>query len=192
VRRTLIISAVGLLILGGMALVASSVPSDCTWLGTSERDVKTGTAGPNILCARGGDDFLHGRGGRDRIRAGPGQDSVVGGGGRDVLKGGGGPDKLFAVDDRGGERIVGGAGIDRCFVDPGDHVFGCERTFRSDEPQMAGAFGSSLGTVMNIIEEGLPPIPGPTATVTQPAITVTQTVPFPPCSPPPDVVPPPC
>ena len=56
---------------------------------------------------------------------------------------------------------------------------------------MAGAFGSSLGTVMHIIEEGLPPIPGPTATVTQ-AVTVTQTVPFPPCSPPPDVVPPPC
>jgi hypothetical protein len=193
-QRTLIITLVGLLILGGMALTASSqIPSDCTWVGTTERDVKTGTSGPNILCALGGDDFLHGRGGRDRIRAGAGQDSVVGGKGRDILKGGAGPDKLFSVDERGGERIVGGAGIDRCFVDPGDHVFGCERLFRSDEPQMAGAYDSSLGTVMTIIEGGLPPIE-PTVTVTQPAVTVTETetVNFPPCSPPPNVVPAPC
>jgi hypothetical protein len=194
VQRTLIISLVGLLILGGMVVTASSqVPSDCTWVGTSSRDVKTGSSGPNILCAKGGNDFLHGRSGRDKLRAGPGKDTVVGGGGKDVLKGGTGNDKLFAVDDQGGETIVGGAGEDRCFVDGGDHVFGCERLFRSDEPQMAGAYDSSLGTVMTIIEQGLPPIE-PTVTVTQPPVTVTETqvVSFPPCSPPPNVVPAPC
>jgi hypothetical protein len=135
--------------------------------------VKTGTAGANVLCALPGNDFIHGAAGNDVLRAGKGRDVAVGGGGRDVLRGGGGRDRLFAVDDQGGERIIGGRGNDQCFADPGDVVFGCEQTFRSREPEMATALGQSLRSVMEIVEE-VSPTPGP---IPPPVVTVTDTVP---------------
>lgn len=127
-------------------------PLHCTWVGTPERDVRTGTAGADVLCARAGDDFIHGQAGNDKLRAGRGRDVAVGGGGRDVIRGGRGNDRLFAVDDMGGERVIGGPGMDQCFADAGDQVFGCEQTFRSKEPVMAEAFGQSLRSVMEIVE----------------------------------------
>jgi hypothetical protein len=137
--------------------------------------VKTGTAGANILCAEPGNDFIHGAAGNDLLRAGKGRDVAVGGGGRDVLRGGRGRDRLFAVDDQGGERIIGGRGNDQCFVDPGDVAFGCEQTFRSNEPEMASALGQSLRGVMEIVEEIVP-----TPTLPPPPVTVTSIVTVPP------------
>ena len=164
-------------------------PAPCTWTGTPARDVKTGTAGRNVLCALPGNDFVHGAGGNDVLRAGKGKDVAVGGGGRDIVRGGRGPDRLFAVDDQGGDQIIGGPGIDQCFVDRGDSVTGCERAFRSNEPEMASALGQSLRGVMEIVEEIIP-----TPTIPPPIVTVTDTitVPFPPCTPPPAGSPPPC
>jgi hypothetical protein len=132
-----------------------------------------------VLCARPGDDFIHGAAGNDILRAGKGRDVVVGGDGRDVLRGGRGRDRLFAVDDQGGERVIGGPGNDQCFADRGDVMLECEQTFRSNEPEMAGALGQSLRVVMGIVEGVTstttpPPPPVITATAT---VTQTQTVP---------------
>ena len=194
-RRSLI--PLVLLTIAFVGIVAASgdppprAPGDCTWIGTPARDVKTGTSGHNVLCAKPGNDFIHGAAGNDTLKAGAGRDVVVGGGGRDIVRGGSGRDRLFAVDDQGGDRVVGGAGKDQCFIDPGDQVSGCERTFRSNEPEMAGALGSSLMSVMEIVEEAepTPTIPPPGVTVTE-TITQTITAQFPPCQPPP-VSPPP-
>jgi len=156
------------------AFVAAGAPkaTDCTWTGTNVRDVKAGTAGRNVLCSLPGNDFVHGKAGDDVIRAGDGRDTAVGGGGRDVIRGGKGPDKLFAVDGQGGELIVGGSGLDQCFGDVGDRMFGCERLFRSTEPDLGIALSQSLGSVMEIVEEVTPTPPPIVVTVTE-----TQTVP---------------
>lgn len=151
-------------------------PAACTWTGTPQRDVKSGTGGVNVLCALPGKDFIHGRGGNDILRAGGGRDVAVGGGGRDIVRGGGGPDRLFAVDDAGGDRIYGGVGIDECFVDAGDQVFGCERAFLSNEPVMATALQQSLGQVIAIAEDGSPVPPSPSPVI------ITTTVTVPPCN----------
>ena len=194
-RALIVVTVATLTMLGLVGVVRSQTPGPCTWIGTPERDVKTGTAAANVLCSLAGNDFVHAKAGNDVIRAGAGRDTIVGGSGKDTLRGGKGRDRLFAVDDRGGELLVGGRGIDQCFADPGDRTRGCERTFRSDEPEMATALDSSLGTVMSIVEEGLPPIE-PTVTVTQPPVTivttVTHTASFPACSPPPPVTAAPC
>jgi hypothetical protein len=195
VRRTLI--PLVLLTVAFIGVVAARgepphlSPGGCTWVGTPERDVKTGTRTNNVLCAKPGDDYIHGAAGNDELRAGKGKDVAVGGSGRDIIRGGPGPDRLFAVDDRGGDRIVGGPGTDQCFADRTDQVTGCERTFRSQEPEMAGALGRSLLNVMGIAEEvePTPTMPPPVVTVTE---TDTITMPFPPCTPPPTMTPPPC
>lgn len=186
-RRYLILLAAGSVVLVGLVAASSApkpaAPGDCTWKGGPGRDVRTGTARPDVLCAEGGDDFVHGRGGNDVIRAGSGRDVAVGGAGRDVIKGGSGNDRLFAVDDRGGELIICGPGRDQAFVDPGDRVKGCERIFRSQEPALAEALGDSLGEVMEIVEDSPTPTVGPpVATVTE-TITIgaTVTIPFPAC-----------
>ena len=150
---------------------APAVPQRCTWVGTITRNVKTGTAGNNILCSLNGRDYLHGAGGNDEVIAGKGRDTAIGGKGRDILQGNSGRDKLFAVDGRGGDKVSGGPGVDQCFIDPGYQVTGCEEVFRSQEPQMAGALGSSLLQVMEIVEES--PTVAPGSTVTQ---TLTQTI----------------
>jgi Ca2+-binding RTX toxin-like protein len=180
--RWFLISLVVLATLASLALAAPGgepgrAPSPCTWTGTITRDVKTGTAGRNVLCARRGNDFIHGAAGNDVLRAGKGRDVAVGGGGRDVVRGGPGPDRLFAVDDQGGDRVYGGPGIDQCFADPADQVYGCERAFRSNEPEMATALGQSLRGVMEIVEEI-----APTTTVPPPVSTVTDTITLPPCN----------
>jgi Ca2+-binding RTX toxin-like protein len=152
-------------------------PAACTWTGTAERDVKTGTADHNELCSKAGNDFIHGQGGNDVLRAGEGRDVAVGGGGRDVVRGGAGPDRLFAVDDHGGDWVYGGPGVDQCFVDPGDQLYGCDRAFRSNEPEMATALAQSLGSVMEIIEAVTPSL-----TIPPPVVTITSTIVLPPCN----------
>ena len=178
-RRAVVLLAAASLVLVGL-VVANSAPKapGCTWVGTPERDVKTGTEGSNVLCSEAGNDFVHGRGGNERIRAGAGRDVAVGGGGRDILRGGRGRDRLFAVDDAGGERVIGGAGIDQCFIDPGDVTFGCEHTFRSNEATMATALAQSLGTVMEIVEAVPTPTPVP---IPPPVTTIITIVPPPNC-----------
>jgi len=196
--RWTLISLVVLATVASLALAAPGgepgrAPSPCTWTGTITRDVKTGTAGVNVLCSLPGNDFIHGAGGNDVLRAGGGRDVAVGGGGRDVLRGGKGPDRLFGVDDSGGDRLIGGPGVDQCFADRGDVVFGCDRTFRSNEPEMATALSRSLRGVMEIVEEVVPTptLPPPVVTTTATS-TATITVPFPPCELPPASPPPPC
>jgi hemolysin type calcium-binding protein len=197
VRWTLIGLTVASLL--GVALVVSAQPNKapgrCTQTGTAGRDIMRGRSIADVLCARRGDDFLHGADGDDLLRAGRDADVAVGAGGRDVLRGGRGNDRLFAVDDRGGERVVGGPGRDQCFTDRGDQVFGCERTFRGLAPSVVHGLERVAFQVMGIALEvptiTLPPPPVGTVTVVETTV-VTVTVPFPPCTPPPNSPPPPC
>lgn len=194
-RRTLIgLTVISLL---GVAFVVSAqpkAPGRCTQRGTAGRDIMRGRDIADVLCAFRGDDFLHGADGDDRLRAGRNADVAVGAGGRDVLRGGRGNDRLFAVDDRGGERVVGGRGRDQCFVDPGDQAFGCEQTFRGLRPEVVHGLERVAFQVMGIALEVstiTPTVPPPVVTIIQTTV-VTVTVPFPPCSPPPASPPPPC
>ncbi len=77
-------------------------------VGTSARDVLTGTGQPNGFLALGGNDLVKGKGGPDRACGGEGRDRLEGGDGNDDLDGGPGRD-----------TCVGGVGT--------DHAFACER-----------------------------------------------------------------
>ena len=171
-RAVILVAVLTLGAFGVVAFAQTPKAPDCTWVGTPTRDVKTGTSGANVLCPLGGGDFVHGKAGNDVVKASAGRDTIVGGGGRDRLFGGGGRDRIFAVDDRGGELVVGGPGVDQCFIDPSDRTRGCEHTFRSNEPEMATALAVVVGSVMEIAEE-LPtvtpgPIPPPVITILPP------------------------
>lgn len=176
-RWTLIALFAGtLLTVGFVATRPQSVPSNCTRVGTPNRDIMTGTPGPDKLCALEGDDYLHGDGGRDVLKSGMGNDTAVGAGGRDVIRGGRGNDRLFAVDDRGGERVIGGKGQDQCFADRGDVVFGCEQTFRGLNLQVVRALTRTAFNLMQIADVI------PTTTIILPPVTQTIIVPGPDCS----------
>lgn len=101
-----------------------------------------GTPGPNVLTGTAGAEEIRGLGGNDVIRAHGGNDLVFGGRGDDVLRGSTGNDVLFDhsgrdvlrgergndtlnARDRGRDRLLGGAGTDRCFANRGDTKRGC-------------------------------------------------------------------
>lgn len=65
----------------------------------------------------------------DYLAGGPGNDVFVGGLGRDRMVGADGNDTFYARDGRQ-DRIDGGPGRDRAFVDPSDHVRRVERVVR--------------------------------------------------------------
>lgn len=88
--------------------------------GTTQPCVRVGTPGNDVLRGTAGEDLIDGRGGNDVLR---------GGGGRDVLFGGAGNDRLFARDGRA-DRVNGGPGRDRAWVDRRDAVTGVERVYR--------------------------------------------------------------
>jgi hypothetical protein len=88
--------------------------------GTTQPCVRVGTPGNDVLRGTPGEDLIDGRGGNDVIR---------GGGGRDVLFGGVGNDRLFARDGKP-DRVDGGPGRDRAWVDRRDAVSGVERVHR--------------------------------------------------------------
>lgn len=188
-QRTLIgLTVLTVLVMGFVVAAQPRAPATkCTWKGNSGRDVKTGTPRRNVLCSVRGNDFIHGAAGNDLLKAGPGRDVAVGAEGRDVLKGGNGRDRLFAVDDQGGELVIGGRGVDQCFVDLGDQVRGCERTFRGLSLQEVNALEQVAFEVMEIIELEIPTItPIPTPTLPPPVVTITRTrtrtVTLPPCN----------
>jgi hypothetical protein len=108
----------------------------CTLFGTPGKDILRGTPKNDGLCGLGGDDVLLGLGGNDRLYGGDGNDWLDGGSGNDLLNGGDGRDRLdgrlgrdhlfggpgndlLLVRDgwRGNDRVVGGAGPDRCRTD---------------------------------------------------------------------------
>jgi hypothetical protein len=95
----------------GSSLAAAGTTQPCVRIGTPGNDVLRGTAGEDLMDGRGGNDVL--RGGR----------------GRDVLFGGAGNDRLFARDGKP-DRVNGGPGRDRAWVDRRDAVTGVERLYR--------------------------------------------------------------
>jgi Ca2+-binding RTX toxin-like protein len=130
----------------------------CTMVGTAGNDILRGGSRKDVICGLGGRDLIRGRGGndvilggdggdrlaggkgRDRIYGNPGDDAIRGHSGRDFLVGNAGRDRSFgnAGNDRlvasrdasGGDRVDGGRGRDRAWVDRGDRVRSVERVFR--------------------------------------------------------------
>jgi Ca2+-binding RTX toxin-like protein len=96
-------------------------------LGGDGDDVLQG--GPTADCLRGGAgvDSLNGGLGRDKLDGDSGNDSLHGDDGRDILKGAGGHDLMlggsgkdgFEARDQAADRLGGGAGADRAFIDKG-------------------------------------------------------------------------
>ena len=114
-----------------LLVLVSATPSNgsprCTITGTAGRDVLVGTAGHDVLCGLGGNDLLDGGLGNDVLLGGSGADSLEGGAGSDILLGGTGNDLLRAWD-RTRDRLDGGPGRDRAWVDPSvDRVSHVER-----------------------------------------------------------------
>lgn len=64
----------------------------CTITGTAGNDVRSGTAGKDVICGLGGDDTLNGAGDNDIVLGGPGRDRLTGSLGNDILNGGPGVD----------------------------------------------------------------------------------------------------
>ncbi len=125
-RRSVIV----LLFLVGMAVPAGATHrTTCTRVGSAERDVIYGTAGDDYICSKAGRDYVNGGAGPDRIKGGGHADTLVGGEGNDILVGGGGGDRLLALDDRPGDVLDGGIGIDQCHGDKGDEFLRCEAIY---------------------------------------------------------------
>jgi Ca2+-binding RTX toxin-like protein len=101
------------------AVPASSLVVDghrCTIVGTAGPDALAGTSGPDVICGLGGADRIDGGGGNDVLIGGAGNDTLEGNLGHDTLLGGAGADSIDAWDGAR-DRIDGGAGIDRAWVD---------------------------------------------------------------------------
>jgi hemolysin type calcium-binding protein/WD40 repeat protein len=104
----------------GEELPAARPGSKLAGAGTRQPCVRVGTPGNDVLRGTAGEDLLDGRGGNDVLR---------GGGGRDVLFGGAGNDRFFTRDGKA-DRLSGGPGRDRAWVDRRDVVSGVERVYR--------------------------------------------------------------
>jgi Ca2+-binding RTX toxin-like protein len=79
-------------------------------------DTLVGTPGKDVICGLGGADRIDGVGGKDTLLGGAGNDLLEGSGGHDVLLGGRGADAFEAWDGTS-DRIDGGPGLDRAWVD---------------------------------------------------------------------------
>jgi Ca2+-binding RTX toxin-like protein len=88
----------------------------CAIVGTPAAETLIGTPGRDVICALGGADKIDGLGGNDVLIGGAGNDVLEGSGGRDVLLGGPGADQFQAWDGTS-DRIDGGLGRDRAWVD---------------------------------------------------------------------------
>ena len=203
--RKLLIATLTVLSFGGLVAVTTSsfvAAAPCTKTGNDNGNFIAGTPFRDVLCGRGGGDFISGRGGADIVKAGTGNDTVVGNDGSDLLRGMAGNDILFANNGKGTDRIRGGTGKDRCFLDFGDSAVGCEVVHFGPKESTVNALTVAVegATVFGdaiecdpLVDTGCPTPAPTTVTVTPPAVTVTVTVtaPFPPCVNPP-VVPPAC
>jgi hypothetical protein len=128
----------------------------CTIIGSEGKDRLRGTTAGDVICGLGGhdrirggdgDDIIIGGGGKDRLGGGrgddrlygnarrdilrgqSGRDRVVGGGSRDRIFGNAGNDVLRSRDSRRGDRVFGGRGFDRAWVNGGDRARRAERVF---------------------------------------------------------------
>ena len=120
---------------GGPACTMTGTPGPDTMIGTPKRDVICGLGGNDVVDGNGGNDLikggpgadlLGGGNGNDVIYGGPGNDKLQGDHGKDTVYGGAGNDKIFAWDGFA-DRLDGGAGVDRGWKDPYDHVVRIER-----------------------------------------------------------------
>ncbi len=78
--------------------------------GSSQKDMLTGDANPNVLKGMGEADTLNGGGNDDTLMGGDGDDTLNGGADDDTLMGGDGDDTLNG--DAGEDTLTGGAGDD--------------------------------------------------------------------------------
>ena len=88
----------------------------CTIIGTAGPDVLLGTSGRDVICGLGGADTIDGSDGNDVLIGGAGNDVLEGSAGHDVLLGGPGDDQFQAWDGTS-DRIDGGPGYDRAWID---------------------------------------------------------------------------
>ncbi|MEY1557460.1 calcium-binding protein [Yoonia sp. R2331] len=138
----------GQLVLGtqGDDQVSTGNGDDAVFAGRGDDDISTGNGedyislrtsfpfapegalgwGDNTVNAGSGDDRVLGGLGDDHVQGGKGNDLIEGGGGADVLAGGDGNDFIdaFDVDNPAADRLFGGQGDDRMFVNDGDVVTG--------------------------------------------------------------------
>jgi Ca2+-binding RTX toxin-like protein len=125
------------------------------YFGSDAWECVNGGSGSNSIWGQGGRDTLTGGGGTDPLQGGGSQDVLYGGqegdnmhgnsgddylyagckGGcnqtgpvqyRNLLQGDDGDDVLAARNNRGDDRLEGGAGFDTCYVDRGDETNSCE------------------------------------------------------------------
>jgi Ca2+-binding RTX toxin-like protein len=89
----------------------------CIYAGTAGPDTVHGTEGDDLVSTGPGNDVVFGRGGKDLIVGGNGDDALHGGGGSDEIWGDRGSDRIYARDRRS-DRLLGGPGRDRAWVDP--------------------------------------------------------------------------
>jgi hypothetical protein len=105
---------------GPAPTLPSGKPATCkgkpaTILGTSGKDVRTGSQGRDVIVALAGNDSISGVGGNDVI---------CGGAGKDTLKGGAGKDQLLG--QKGKDTLKGGGGKDVCTGGKGNDTATCE------------------------------------------------------------------
>lgn len=94
-----------------------------------------------------GNDFILGNAAANLLRGGGGADSINGRGGRDTLDGGTGNDTLSGFDG-GGQRLIGGSGID--IASYYDGVTSSNFTIRLDKPSLNT--GAAAGDTYSSIE----------------------------------------
>jgi len=157
------IGALGALLLGPAPLAAPS--SACTKIGTAVADSISGTPGADYICARGGGDYVHGQSGSDILLGEGGTDTLIGGAGRDDVRGGNNDDQLFVVDQiRGNDKIDGGGGFDRCYLDLSDSARNCESITRGATPVSFAALNGEVRDLVEFSEELQDPTPPPQCT----------------------------
>jgi Ca2+-binding RTX toxin-like protein len=146
-RRTVLFAIAALLL---MALPVGAVPDECSGVsvtddrptdqydaltGTSNRDVASLGAGPDMYASLGGNDLLCGDNGGDDLILGNGDDEAYGLADNDGLRGGGGDDLLYGgtgmdavwgetdgYDSYGDDVLYGGGGEDELVGGNGDDV----------------------------------------------------------------------
>lgn len=97
-----------------------------------------------------GNDVILGNGAANLLRGGGGADGIIGQGGRDTLDGGTGNDTLSGYDG-GGQRLIGGTGID--IANYFDGVTAPNFTIRLDKPSLntGAAAGDTYSSIEGII-----------------------------------------
>ncbi len=112
----------------GVALAAaiSGTNGDDELKGAANEDIIDGLSGDDDLFGRAGADELYGDADEDELFGGNQGDDLYGGSGLDDMFGGAGNDFINASDNRAGEFVNCGLGVDRAVIDDGDTRINCE------------------------------------------------------------------